>query len=311
MRNQPRDVTGGSQVLSGFFPGLNLVNYILGWFSVPIEVFLRWNFGERYFTWANFVAGFVVIAVFRFASSVLSALNPLSFLAGGAGDSPESWMGGVMKWYVIIGLLHFTYISVKDMLGNWEHSYSSGQSWLRPLGKLIMGFLNLLIGLVIRLLIRVIPQQQHKDRLADALPVLRDVDTFTERFVEPFVVFVFALMCKAAGQTSMFFWLLISVMALNFSTGMRHRAQRSYIQDIRDRIIEAQMMHDALHNKQSPGAERTRQFIQETAREAERTPEIIEVIERQNPTVAAAVIAINPKLKNAMRSNPNDSAMAA
>jgi hypothetical protein len=86
-------------------------------------------------------------------------------------------------------------------------------------------------------------------------------------------------------------------MALNYITGARHQAQRSYILDIRDQMIDARILQDAIHGRDSPGSEQMEQFIKETAREAERTPEIIQVIKKQHPTLADAIAAMNPKLK--------------
>ena len=299
MRNQPRDVTGGDQVMAGFIPGLGLVNYILGWFTVPIEVFLRRDFGERYFTKANFFAGLIVLIVFRFASSMLSMLNPFSWLSASGTPSPESWLGPITKYYFYFSVAHFLRIWWNDIMGNPVHSFSSGRSWLRPIGWLIMKFLNLFLNGAVRLLFKIMPSAKQ-ERLEGALPVLRDSDVFTERFVEPFLVFILALVASAAGQTSTFFWLLFSVMALNFSTGARHQAQRSYVLDIRDQLIDARIINDALNGIDSPGSERMEQFIKETAREAERTPEIIQVIKNQNPTLADAIAAMNPRLKQAV-----------
>ncbi|GAB3939238.1 hypothetical protein [Larkinella terrae] len=308
MRNQPRDVTGGDQVLSGIIPGLGLMNYILGWFTVPIEVFLRRDFGERYFTRANFFAGLIVLVIFRFASSLVGIFNPLTWLFGSrGGDDPYvyvSWMGTVIEYYFYLSIIHFLRIWWNDITGRPVHSYSSGRSWLRPIGWFLMGILNRFLNAVVRLLFKIIPKT-NQDRLPGALPVLRDVDIFTERFVEPFTVFVFAIMCAQIGQTSMFFWLFFSVMALNFSTGARHQAQRSYVLDIRDQLIDAKIINDALRGIDSPGSERMEQFIKETAREAERTPEIIQVIEKTHPTLADAIAAMNPQLKKSVqRSNP-------
>ena len=44
--NKARDVTGGYDALSQAFPLVNLVMFILGWFTVPVEVLFRRNFGS-------------------------------------------------------------------------------------------------------------------------------------------------------------------------------------------------------------------------------------------------------------------------
>jgi hypothetical protein len=153
LKNQPRDVTGGSEVWGGMIPGYNLANYILGIFSVPIETFLRRDFGERYYTKANFIAGFIVLILFNtitsLIGSLLGLLNPLSWFSHGD-SAPASWMGGILKWYFLFGMAHFLTIWVRDILGKSRHSYDSGTGWFRFIGKAIYWVMNKACNLLIR-----------------------------------------------------------------------------------------------------------------------------------------------------------------
>lgn len=241
MRNQPRDVTGGEQVWGGMIPGLQFMNYLLGLLTVPIEVFLRRDFGERYFTRMNFIGGLIILILWSLTGSLMSMINmfnPLMFLMNRRSSSEGSAFPSVIKWYVIFSIAHFLYMWWKDIIGKPVHSYSAGRSWLRPIGGVIMWMMNLVLNNVVRLIFAITPGAD-KERVPSLLPVLRDKDTFTERFIEPFVVFIVAFMFMGVGQYMVAWWLFFSVMALNLYTGIRHQAERGVFLDYRDQMIDA------------------------------------------------------------------------
>ncbi|CCH57689.1 hypothetical protein BN8_p06898 (plasmid) [Fibrisoma limi BUZ 3] len=298
MRNQPRNVMGGSEMWAGIVPGLGLMNFILGWISVPIETFLRRDFGERYYTRSNFVAGLIVLWAWSMLGSLLSFVGSLPLISsvvhhGEAAAESVSWLGSIIKWYMIIGLVHFVWIWVKDVMNKPEYSFSAGRSWLTPIGRLLIGFMNLFLNGILRLVAQLVPK--HREQILAMQPVLRDVDTFTERFIEPTFVFVVALFCAAAGQTGIFWWLIFSIMALNLHTGQRHQADRSYILDIRDQMIMGRMMREATEGRWAKGSDRIRRMVSDVVKEAEQSPEIIETIKVQNPTLAEAAAALQRK----------------
>lgn len=299
MNNQPRDVTGGEAVWGAMIPGLGLIHYIWGILTVPIEVLLRRNFGERYFTQANFIGGLIILLLIQFASYLMGLLNPLNYvwmIFGRGGSSVESWMGPITKWYFILGMLHFLRIWWQNIIGTPVHTFSAGKSRLRPIGKVVMFVLNLFLDNIVRLVFA-FNRKLDKRRLEFALPVLSDVDTFSEKWVEPaFVVFV-SFFAAAAGQTTVFFWLLSSAMALNMYTGLRHQQERGYWLNIQDSMLEAE------YHKQTKKADRTalqranERMMKKTAYEVQQHPELINVIERSNPTLADAMRAVHVESK--------------
>lgn len=300
MRNAPRDVTGGESVWGGMIPGLGLMNYVLGLLTVPIEVFLRRDFGERYFSRMNFIGGLIVLIVWLIGAKMFAMIgmfNPLSwFLNRGGGGDTASGMGGVIKWYIYFSIGHFLYMWWKDITGNPVHSFSAGRSWFRPIGKAVMFILNLILDNVVRLIFAITPGAD-KDRVPSLLPVLRDADTFTERFIEPFVVFIAAFVCFSIGQYTMAWWLFFSVMALNLYTGMRHEQERSVFLDYRDQMIDARFYRMFLAGEVHKGKNTQERMVQETAREVEKNPDVLPIIEAKNPSLARAIERISPKLK--------------
>lgn len=294
MRNQPRNVVGDEQMWAGMIPGLGLMNYLLGLFTVPIECFLRRNFGERYFTRMNFLGGLGVLVAFNIFSHLMGGvLNMFS----SKGDKTSSWMGTVIFVYVLLGIGHFLRIWWNDIvMGEPEHSYSSGRSWLRPIGRAVMFLLNLVLNNLVRLIFKITPKADE-DRLPSVLPVLRDVDTFTERFIEPTVIFYLAIRSFGAGQTAIGWWLIFSVMALNLYTGLRHEAERGTFLDYRDQMIDARFYRLFLAGEPTQAIGSKERMVRETAREVEKNPDVLPIIEVQNPSLARAIERISPKLK--------------
>ena len=286
-----RDVTGGEQTLGSYVPGYNLFNYVLGWISVPIETFLRRDFGERYYTKPNFFAGIVVLTVFNFSASlgrIFGKYTPES--------NEGSLMGNVLLAYLIIGIIHFLVIWWRDIMGTVRYSYDGGRSWLNPIGKLVMRFLNLFLDAFARFLVSVVAPDK-KGQLEKGLPVLNDVSTFTERFVEPFVVLVLGFIAMGAGQIAMGFWLFLSVMALSLTTGIKHQAERGYVLDIRDQMLELTTMRGVLEGKEMVGMEKMRRVMNETMEQVEKYPETLEVIKARNPSLADAIRAMRANYK--------------
>jgi hypothetical protein len=304
MKNQARDVTGGEAVWGAMIPGLGLLNYFLGLLTVPIEVFLRRDFGERYFTKMNFFGGLIILLLFQLAGSLfgmINMFNPLIWLMNRHG-SAESAMPGVIKWYVILSLVHFLRIWWRDIKNEPLHSFSAGRSWLRPIGGAIMWVLNLVLDNIVRLIFAVVPGLD-KSRLPGLLPALSDKDTFTEKFIEPFFVFIAFLMFMSSGQYMVAWWLFFSVMALNMYTGIRHQNERNEFLDYRDQAILSRQL---LTGQSPKGSKSKEKMVEKMAREVEKNPDVLPIIEQQNPSLARAIERINPKLKRIVRRDEDD-----
>ena len=92
--------------------GRALAVIITGYFSLSIEVFLRWNFGERYFS---------VVRVF-FGGLVMAVLAVFPFLGGGA--SKFYW--GLAGCYLVLSIIHLVRIWLRNRAGVVWHSQSFG-----------------------------------------------------------------------------------------------------------------------------------------------------------------------------------------
>ena len=132
MRKQPRNVVGDEQAWAGMIPGLGLMNYVLRLLTVPIEVFLRRDFGERHFTRINFIGGLIILIIWNLISGLFGMLaggfSITNMLFNRGGADTASWMGGIIYLYVFVGILHFLTIWWKDITGKPVHSFSAGRS---------------------------------------------------------------------------------------------------------------------------------------------------------------------------------------
>lgn len=305
MRKQARDVVGD---WSSMIPGVAQMNYVLGIMTVPIEAFLRRNFGERYFTTANFFAGGILLFSVQLIGNLLTLLNPLSWLGtilGHGGASAASWMGVITKYYFYVGGFHFLRIWWNNVVGTPKHSFSAGRSWLRPVGQAVMFVLNPILNAVVKLIFEINPKLD-KRRLEIALPVLQDVDTFTERYIEPAFVLFIGFIAASAGQTMVFVWLGLSAMALNLYTGMRHEQERNYVLDIQDSLIEASYIQQSDEGG-SEGKKSYDRMVKRMVFEVEKNPDAMPTIEGSYPNLAEALKAMNPKLRKTVNDNPFDS----
>lgn len=297
MRNQPRNVVGTEQQWAGMIPGLGWMNYVLGLLTVPIEVFLRRDFGERHFTRINFIGGLIILIIWDMLGGlfgmVAGGFGLMNILMNRAVDHSANWFTGIIFLYIFLSMIHFITISWKNISGKAVHSFSAGRSWLTWLGIFIMWILNLVLDNVVRLVFVI--TRADKSRLPSYLPVLKDANTFTERFVEPWFLFYIAMKAFANGQGTVGWWLIFSIMALNMFTGLRHQAERGIFLDYRDQLLEARGYNQAGRSGSVSSA--SDRLIRQTAREVERNPDILPIIERENPSLANALEQISPRLK--------------
>jgi hypothetical protein len=135
------------------------------------------------------------------------------------------------------------------------------------------------------------------------LPVLQDVDTFTERFIEPTFCFYLALKCFAYGQTAMGWWLIFSVMALNMYTGLRHQAERGRLLDWQDIRLEATFYQRFMAGLPTRNMAPMERIVKKTAAAVEEEPSMLTVIEEQNPDLAKAIERFNARRKS--KEQPN------
>lgn len=323
-----RNLLGGFNVWAGVFPILNVAAFIAGWFTVTVEIFLRRDFGERYFNRMNFIAGLIVLSFFSFTSSVGSLMGGIghsspqpyfdpqqgwimqeepsssSFLSSiNPGFSAMTW---VLLLYILVCGYHFFRIWWRNGTQRPLFSFYSGKSWLEPVGKVGMGVANIVVGLVVRFYALTLPAHEQK-WLPNAMPVMRDERAFTERFIEPLLLIIASIIAASVGAYSMASWLIVSTSAIIFYTNMRLLAEDNAFLDWKDQIIESTEMREAMSGDTDslPLSYSTKAGIWNVASLVEKSPETLDMVRRNSPSLADAMEALNPKLKNMGKKPPS------
>ena len=188
-----RNLLGGYDMMATMFPMMNFGNFILGWYAVTLEVFLRREFGERYFNRINYWAGNFGMAIMMALSAIAaSAGTTLRGVTGAASEaiqeSSDSGFGlltFIWFMYNVLSGLHFLRTWWRNQSGNPIHSLDPGKSRLRWLARPMMRVINMGLDLLVRFYVILLVPEEEQERVSEALPILDDENAFTERTVEP------------------------------------------------------------------------------------------------------------------------------
>lgn len=282
-----RDVLQADAFMSQL-PGYGFIMYGLGLLTVPIEVFIRRDLGQRYFNQNNFLAGLIVLTAWRGAVNFFAIFK----MSGG------KELSYVIALYVIVSGYQMFRTWWKNNTGRHIYSFSSGIPWLLPLGRGVMWIINPILGLGVYIIVYVLHFPGRK-LLKMALPVIKDAQVFTERFVEPAFVLFLSGYCMKHQMTAVGLWLLFSVMALNVYTALRHQADQSYVLDILDSFIESRELRQALSGQidNKPSTSRLKRILQSWASKADEDPEVMDAIKDKHPNLADIIGKVNTHSK--------------
>lgn len=287
MREDPRQERRLTAGLEGFFgiqgnASLSLILLtFLGPFVATLEVFSRKKMGERYFTRMNFIAGWFVLAI---ASTI-------------GGFTEDAFLGAVFTAYFVMGFYHFFVQWWQNKTRNWMHSMYGGDTRLEWLGTLLIGGINALLAIPVKLFGKALPEAEQQ-KLEQALPIFKDVRSLTYSIVEPLFFIVLGIILLTFGSTASGTWMLISAVALWASNALTEELAWHQMLNIRDRRIESEFMRTGMPEDSGKikFPKKVREAIKEFAEEAAEDPEIFNDIQMASPSIADAMAAINPNL---------------
>lgn len=294
-------------------PVAGFIMWVLGAFAISAEVFLRRDFGERYFTRTKFVLGLIMLMAFNLGSNLTSRMPSFNdytidpetgqyvLKATQTSFNLSAWLTYILLLaYIILGSYHTFRIWWRNGTGRPLHSRDHGLTWLEPLGALTLAIPNFFIGLVMRVYALTLPEHE-RPWLMNALPFLRDARGFAEKVVEPLVLLLLGILFSRLGATAVASWLYFSTLALVLFTTIRHEQFRNQTLDMQDRQIEARDMSSAMFGDTDSlriPYETKKGLFEVTNIVGDSSPEAMEAIRRNTPNLAEAMEALNPKLKN-------------
>lgn len=195
-----------SDIYNTFHNVVNMARIVIGWSSISLEVFVRRDFGERYFGIGRFAASWIIIQFFYLLISL-----PAVFTPGYVIPMPS----------IRIYLICFFVASAAHLLRIWQrnsqdtlwHADSIGVSWFSPL----LNLPPLKIGFV----------------------TLRITDYLLYRFIEPVLCLIVIQLLLPEGVTQT--WLTWAAIAMLIHNNMVYNQRRSRVLDLINAQIEAEV----------------------------------------------------------------------
>jgi hypothetical protein len=299
--DQSRDIAGLNKWAQSSRT-VGFIMFVLGWFTIPVEVLLRRDFGQRWFTTINFYAGFFLLLVFavvqyvvsalwggiqEFISRIATAINPFH-------TEPEAYftdriMNGSMAFflfiYMLMGSYHLFKIWWRNRTNTALHSFDDGTSRMEPLAGYLMRVLNVLTVPFVYLYRRLLPRKQ---RLGIPAPkLINDRTAFANTVVEP----VFLLMLSYQFQGIASIWLFISAIALAIHANWKETAKLNKVLDFRDSVIEANVMMHLKEETEQPTMSNL--IMKQTAATIKTNPHAASQVTEQYPDLMNIIDEMN------------------
>ena len=298
---QASDVTGGYETFQKFFPIINVVMYVFGWFTTPIQVFFRKDFGQRYYTQMNFFAGLAVLGGFNawqsvsgvFSNNISSSYNYYS-QNGHHVENTTSYLDKIkdhslliiLVAYLLVGSYHFFRIWWRNRTNTALHSFEIGKSRFEKVAVYFMKFVNITSVPILRIYMLFLPKEE-RERKISVPPLINDLGTFTDTILEPMLLFVLAIFVPGTAKI----WLLISAPAHAIYANWAHTSILNKVLDFRDAIISAKGMQDHKQYKGDTNSEN--EIIHQAAETIKNAPDIGERVKQQYPDLMSIIDDLN------------------
>lgn len=220
-----RDTLRELEVLQKMGPKESALNFILnmqqlmiilsGWASVSVEIFIRFNFGERYLNLLRALLGYLIFRLFAGIIWMIAALPALFPRPDGI---TEPLPGNTILWFSVV---YWSVVATQLLFIGWRnrqgipwHSESFGVSvlsnflpYLMPISRRIFGSAN--------------------------------PEFLLYRAVEPVMVMLIGVLWLRMDQV-MGTWIIMASLALLIRNNLVYNAQRHRLLDRRDAQIESQ-----------------------------------------------------------------------
>lgn len=293
---------------------IGFIMFILGWFTIPAEVFLRRDFGQRWFTIVNFYAGLFLLLIFatlqyivaalwggvqEFLYRMESALNPFhdQHDTPNADGVMDSSMVFILLLYIVMGSYHLFKIWWRSRTNTALHSFDDGTSRTERMAGVLMRLVNVLAMPFVWLYVRLLPRNQRLIQEDEESPrrkhkatipkLIHDRTAFANTVFEPLLLLVLAFWFNGIASL----WLLASAIAVAIHANWKETARLNKILDFRDSVIEAKVMMYIKDGAEQPNAptlimHQMAETIKENPKVApqmtEQYPDLMSIIEEMN-----------------------------
>jgi hypothetical protein len=281
---------------------ISFIMLIFGWFTIPVEVLLRRDFGQRWFTVVNFYARLLLLLIFSLVQYFLHAIWDMmqDFFIGIAKainpyyKEPEqtladSVMNKSMRFflylYIVLGIYHLFKIWWRSRTHAALHSFDDGTSRLEPVAKHVIKPINKAIAPALALCMRLLPKQQRIVKTAPQL--ITDPRAFTNTVLEPLLLLILAIWLEGIARL----WLFISAIALAIHAHWKETARLNKMLDFRDSIIEAKVMAELKEGVLQPNAQG--RIMQQAAKELKDNPHVAPQINSQFTNLMSIIEEMN------------------
>lgn len=275
--------------------------------SLPLELFIRRDFGERHLSLSAFLIGGLWLGLFALGSGLISyAAESLPFKWQGKVAAElggfSLGMGVIFLLYLILGFLHHSRINWRTAAGLDKHSYEWGKTWLADtVGYAIMKLVNPLHILWMRGINR-FQKREDRAQFPKNYPGLTDHYEFTEKYLEPIGVIAIAVFMLFSGSIMVALWLYFSAFFLTVSTFYRYFQLREKQLDIINGQLAANALNDFAQGRKN-------NQVRITGSQQRTLRSMGEAVARQPELVAAYVESDDPRQKVSSMLSPKLQAM--
>ena len=306
--DKSRNVLGGHEAMVKVFPFVNFFMFLFGMFTVPVEVFLRRNFGQRWFTAVNFSAGLFVLGFIMLVEYAIgSFLNSYIFVTLHNWIYPsgqqithyseditleDTGMFYFLCAYVLLSSYHFFRMWWQSRTGKPVHSFDDGTSRLEKPAGYLMYILNILVVPFLWLYSLLLPKKE-RERKIKVPKLIEDRRAFTNTFVEPLFLFVLAYTSRGYINT---IWLGTSAFALLVYANWKEMAKKNKSLDFRDAKVEAEMMRIAANGPPKEETWREKRDREKSEKEAlalKKAAQPTKQVQWSHPDVATIIEEMN------------------
>lgn len=216
----------------------NVIMILLGWWSLPLEVFIRKEFGERYMSLMRIWIAWAVLGMFTFLYSLFAVMagDGMAFLAY-SGMTQTLWNTGMSGLAYHLFYYAFLLLAIWHRYRIWKRQ-QEGDVWLST----SFGISHL----------AAVPWQRLLERIPYAGPVISRYvtidDFFLYRFMEPALCLLLGrLIHPMDGLLGTY--ITIAAVALFIKNNMAYNQMRGRMLDMIDSAIESSYLAESLKGR--------------------------------------------------------------